>query len=945
MIATMGVFSGHRARGPKWYVDAVTGNDANNGRSAGSAFATIAAVLPQIAAGDSVGLARGSQWREQFTVPADQVQVIAYGSGDSPLLDCSDPIGSQAWSKTPGETATYQCSITHDIATGKTFIGCWENGTLLQWQTTVAAVNSTPGSYTLSDTSYSPASPVTLYVHASDGSNPTTNGKLYEYSSRSFGLTATGMTGCTIQGIDTRRNMHNDGSLILGPFNNAIDCVASEGQYHNVFVSQGCSLTNVVANGAFHPQAMGLFIWDPVANGENLYFENCQALLANYVPGMGGGFGGHGTGALGTVTFKNCTVQNCDLGFAGNIATSMIVTGCHTVGPCAYPINGDSTYMTSLAVTDFVADSVSSRLVSQFASGATVTLSGITATSGNNACGVFLNGLSNVTLSITDSVLTGFQSLSADSTPGFQFTFLRNTVPSGAACIFWLNPVPAAIETDYNQIYDGAFVQWESNYMSWLQYLAVSGQEQHDLNWYVDGVNGNDSNSGTSQDQAFATIAKAQSVLQSGQSLGLACGSQFREQFTAPADGVAVVAYGAGAKPILNCSDLIPAAAWSKTAGLNNVYQATVPIESAPGATFIGCWENDARLSYQTSMAAVDANAGSYTLSDTSSSPVSPVVIYVSASDGSNPASNGKTYEYSHRSYGLMAKGASACGIGGIETRRNLHTDGSLALGTSSVAANCVAADGQYHSVWISENCKLFGVVANGAFHPASISMFYWYGAFAGGTLSFTNCQALLASYTAGAGIGFGGTGSGALSEISYSNCVSENCDEAFGGTLAQTLVLQGCHIAGPCSNGVAANGAMSVTLSGLTVDSLTVRLLAGLPNGATISISGLNATSPNGACAVFLNGSSGTTLSISDSVVAGFQLVSADSTPGFNFSFLGNQVPSGAYDLFWLNPAPATMTSDHNTVYAGAHVQWGVTDYTWAAYKAATGQDAHSTP
>jgi hypothetical protein len=38
-------------------------------------------------------------------------------------------------------------------------------------------------------------------------------------------------------------------------------------------------------------------------------------------------------------------------------------------------------------------------------------------------------------------------------------------------------------------------------------------------------------------------------------------------------------------------------------------------------------------------------------------------------------------------------------------------------------------------------------------------------------------------------------------------------------------------------------------------------------------------------------------------------------------------------------------MNSDYNTVYTGASVEWGTTNYTWAAYKAATGQDAHSTP
>jgi hypothetical protein len=117
------------------------------------------------------------------------------------------------------------------------------------------------------------------------------------------------------------------------------------------------------------------------------------------------------------------------------------------------------------------------------------------------------------------------------------------------------------------------------------------------------------------------------------------------------------------------------------------------------------------------------------------------------------------------------------------------------------------------------------------------------------------------------------------------------------------------------------------------------------VPNGATVFLSGLNATSPNGACAVYLNGVSDVTLSITDSLLTGFQLVSADSAPGLNFTFLRNNVPSGASVLFWLNPAPTAMSSDYNTVYAGAYVQWGATNYTWAAYKTATTQDAHSTP
>ena len=944
MIASVGVFYGHRARGPKWYVDAVAGNDSNSGRSAGAAFRTIAAVLPQIGAGDSVGLARGSQWREQFTVPADGVQVVAYGAGNPPLLDCSDAIGSQAWSKTSGQTAVYQCSVTHDVAIGKTFIGCWENGTRLAWKTSVADVDATPGSYTLSDTSYSPASPVTLYVHASDGSNPASSGRLYEYSRRQFGLYASGRTGCVISGIQTRRNMHNDGSLILGPSNTVNNCLTTDGQYHSVFVSPGCHLTNVVASGAYHPAAIGMFIWNPAANGENLTFESCQALLPTYTPGIGGGFGGHGTGALGTITYSNCVVQNCDEAFEGTLGQNLNIQNCQITGQCGTGVNVYTAAQVS--ITNLSAASISQRLVSSIPSGAAVTAVGLTAASANGACGFYLNGSSNVTLTITDSNLAGFQLLSADSAPGFWFTFLRNQVPSGGHNIFWMNPAPASIDTDYNQIYSGAFVQWGSNNITWNQYIAVSGQEPHGFNWYVDSVNGNDSHTGTTQAQAFATIARAQSVLQTGQVLGLASGSHWREQLTLPtANGIAVVAYGSGAKPLLDASDLISAAAWSKTAGRSNVYQATVPIDGPGGQTFIGCWENGARMSYQTSVAAVDANPGSYTLSDTSSSPASPITIYVNASGSSNPATSGNQYEYARRSYALLGQNCGTAGIGGIQTRRNEHMSGSLVLGSSSVAANCLVTDGQFHSVFVSRNCYLTNVAVSGAYHPVSIGMFYWNNTFSGENLYFENCQASLAAYTTGVGAGFAGSGGGNLGTITYSNCTVQNCDEAFEGTLAQNLAIANCHIEGQCRTGVNVNTATSVTLNGLLADSISQRLLTALPNGATITAAGLSAASPNGACGVYLNGSVGVTLTITDSALSGFQLLSADSVTNFHFTFLRNQVPSGAYDIFWLNPPPTAMSSDYNTVYAGAHVQWGTTTYAWAAYKAATGQDGHSTP
>ena len=467
---------------PAIYVDSVHGNDTHKGTSPGSALRTIAAGVSKITRPRMrLRLARGSHFRETLTVSQNRTTVEAYGAGAAPILDCSDAILTAAWSKTAGKTITYQCSEPHDIAAGKTWITVWENGVRLSYQTTQALVDANPGSYTLSDTTYSPVSPLTIYVSASDGSNPATNGKTYEYARRTFGLDCSGATGCTIRGIQTQRNLHNDGSLILGRSSVARDCVAADGQYHNVFVGAGSKLYNVTAQRAWHPAAIGLFVWNPTgATGEGLYFEGCQALLDAYTAGVGGGFGGHGTGTLGAVTFENCTVQNCDLGFFGGLAASMVLTGCAILGPHSHAIAGDATLTTSLTVSDFSAPGMCSfRFVNQVANNCTLNLADVQAVSSNGACGVFLNGLSGISLTITDSVLDGFQTLSADSCAGFTFAFLRNVLPNCSGFLFWITPESSAIDSDYNSLSVGPFsIRWGEATLTWAEWQGL-GNDLH----------------------------------------------------------------------------------------------------------------------------------------------------------------------------------------------------------------------------------------------------------------------------------------------------------------------------------------------------------------------------------------------------------------------------------------------------------------------------------
>ena len=181
MIARAGVFFGRRGPvRPKWYVDSVNGNDGNNGAGPGSALRTIAALAGKIQAGDRVGLARGSAWREQLTLPADGVEVMAYGNGAKPVLDCSDPIAAAAWSRTEGSANIYQCVVPVDAAG---WMSVWEEDVRFRRAESMADLDATAGRY-LPSGDPSAAGEVTLYVHPSDSSSPAVNGKKYEYGRR-----------------------------------------------------------------------------------------------------------------------------------------------------------------------------------------------------------------------------------------------------------------------------------------------------------------------------------------------------------------------------------------------------------------------------------------------------------------------------------------------------------------------------------------------------------------------------------------------------------------------------------------------------------------------------------------------------------------------------------------------------------------------------------------
>ena len=471
--------------GRAYYVDSVNGSDSNNGLSPSQAFKTIA----QLTAADAAKpvnhwkLAAGSVWHEQMTLPRGHMTIEAYGSGTKPLLDASDPIATGAWSKTASTTNVYQASITHDTnALGKTFIGLWENGTHLIWETSIANVDATPGSYTLSDTSASPPSPVTLYVHATGNGNPAINGNLYEYASRSFAL-YDGYGNQIIDGTWTRRNMHNDGNIVLGPGTIFRNALVTDGSYHSVYVGAGATIYNVVANNEYHPSGGTTFIWYATFNGtENTSFENVTTTVVTGQAGSGdfGAFGGHSqSGEMSNISYKNIIATGYTTSiFGAQAANSVEFTNIQARGTgIMNVIDSTDGVATSITIDGFATDNVAQRFVS---TGGNSSLA-ITATNLNvPGCGVgaFMVGAGE-SLTVTSSTFTNANAIANGTLSSL--TFLHNAV-GNAAYLHWLNPAPTTVVSDYNNVNAGAHVQWGSTgYNTFAAYQSGTGLDVHSI--------------------------------------------------------------------------------------------------------------------------------------------------------------------------------------------------------------------------------------------------------------------------------------------------------------------------------------------------------------------------------------------------------------------------------------------------------------------------------
>lgn len=400
--------------GYTYYVDSVNGNDANDGRSEVTAFATIGA-LPELVAGQSVGLARGSHWREQLTLPANNILIGAYGSGARPILDGSDILSSGGWTDSAGRadanTNVYSRAIATASTGTKTWINIYEDDSNLAYVTSLANCQSTAGSYYVS--SHTSATP-TVYIHPTGGGNPASNGKVYEVTTRLYGINADTRTGIRLTGITTRRNLHENGSTAVFTGARLTNCRFEDGSKHNVIYRENSILTDCVAENSYYGgQGATLFVLNQTSpTGLPCQHIRCQALNTIGSTNVDGFYAHINTsGEFGDQYFEDCDVVGCDDSYNFLQVGTVTLDNCRATG---FLITGVQLY-TDLIIRNgcqFKASSGSQRAIYMLGgTGQTLDMDDSYICVGNSSGGaIYVNG-DNATLNIDNCIIKGAGSL------------------------------------------------------------------------------------------------------------------------------------------------------------------------------------------------------------------------------------------------------------------------------------------------------------------------------------------------------------------------------------------------------------------------------------------------------------------------------------------------------------------------------------------------------
>lgn len=472
--------------------------------------------------------------------------------------------------------------------------------------------------------------------------------------------------------------------------------------------------------------------------------------------------------------------------------------------------------------------------------------------------------------------------------------------------------------------------------------------------WYVDSVNGSDSNTGLAPNIAFATIAKVMTVLTAGDVIGLVRGSTWHEQLTIAVNNVKVIAVGNGLPPVFEGADVVANASFTKTGGYTNIYQVTVTTNyTASEPQFVRVWEDSVGLPITATLAALDTTPRAYFVA---THDAVSVTVYVHASSSADITANGRLYEISKRTSGVYSFFASGTVVDGVTCRRPCGNGGAIKVGAFSTVANCISEDGNKHNFYARRGTNYYNCLARDAYFNDQATAFVLNDDTPNGeTSNYDSCVVLMPLYTSYM-TGFYGhhNVSGSFGKVTYSNCKTTNCASGWALSDATSAEYRNCYGTNNRYDFALTNAGTFSIIGGEYISIYAgSAMINNTVNACTIIVSSVLSDKSDLQNGHVFSGVASTVSIVNCKFIARktnatFQIGTYMSVTGGSLYLRNNRyeapnLAAGPYFIFCASTT--TLDSDYNS-FARANMYANVNGGNYATiadYQTATGQDAHS--
>jgi hypothetical protein len=312
------------------------------------------------------------------------------------------------------------------------------------------------------------------------------------------------------------------------------------------------------------------------------------------------------------------------------------------------------------------------------------------------------------------------------------------------------------------------------------------------FDYYIDSVNGSDSNSGTSLTTAKQTLNGP--TYADNKRLALVAGSTWREGLNKSNTGLMFSNAGSGEMPLIDGSDV--ATGWTAHATLTDVWEKSWT-HDATGTNRLTIYKDNSLLTRVADAATCSATPNSFV--DVKGSSGATVTLQINVGSGANPTSF--TIEASKRLNVLTLTGNNAS-VSGIHTRRAIDNNGSLdnLNTTGSSVSRILAEDGTKHNLAIgpgtATDCVAYHSDPPTSYETSNTMFVSYKDVNTSGSATFTRCFAVDRAPVAGL-VGFYAHGASPpndyISSATYDQCAVSGVYSGFSG-LTMTRTITNCY-------------------------------------------------------------------------------------------------------------------------------------------------------